>query len=241
MQLIVLGCYGPYPPAGQNCSGYLLRHNDTAVLIDCGNGVLSRLRYYSEPWDLSAVILSHLHSDHISDLMIMRYAWLMRQESTSPLQVFAPDEPREEFDRLAYKNLVETHAINDNSSIRIGGIQFHFSQGKHPYPSYFISAEAGGKKLVYSGDTAVFPGMAEAVRGADVFLCEASYLRADLDSGAGYHLAAYQAAEAAKEAGAGRLVLTHHHPERDPNLALDEAREVFPATELARAGSVYFL
>ena len=38
MKLTVLGCYGPYPPAGGACSGYLLEEGGTRVLIDCGNG-----------------------------------------------------------------------------------------------------------------------------------------------------------------------------------------------------------
>ena len=43
LKLTILGCYGPYPKAGGACSGYLLEDETTKILIDCGNGVLSRL------------------------------------------------------------------------------------------------------------------------------------------------------------------------------------------------------
>jgi ribonuclease BN (tRNA processing enzyme) len=243
MQLTVLGCYGPYPPAGGSCSGYLLQHEGTAVLLDCGNGVLSRLRYHLEPWQLDAVILSHLHSDHISDVMILRYAVMIHHAGggKAPLPVYAPEEPAEEFARLSYKEYLRAQAITAETSLQIGGIQFHFARGKHPYPSYFIAATAAGKKLVYSGDSADFAGMAHIIRGADVFLCEANYSREDLSGGGEYHMAAFQAARAAREAGVRRLVLTHHHPERDPQQNLAEAREIFPAAEIARPGSVYHL
>jgi ribonuclease BN (tRNA processing enzyme) len=241
MRLTVLGCYGPYPPAGQNCSGYLLQDGDTSVLLDCGNGVLSRLRYHLEPWDLNAVVLSHLHSDHVSDLMIMRYAIMIKKKGTSgePLAVYAPGEPSVEFDRLSYKKYITAHAVSEGSTIQIGDMHFRFSAGKHSFPSHFTTVEINYKKFVFSGDTEAFPEMVDTIRGADVFLCEANYLREDINGGSKNHLAAYQAAEAAKKAGVGRLVLTHLHPERDPKLSLAEAKEIFQSTELARAGSVY--
>lgn len=243
VRLIVLGCFGPYPTAGQSCSGYLLQNNDTSILLDCGNGVLSRLRYHMEPWNLNAVILSHLHSDHVSDLMIMRYAIMLRrkQEPGRPLPVYAPGFPENEFARLSYKEYVAAEAITESTQLELGGMLVTFKRGVHPYPSYFISVESEKSKFVYSGDTEDFPSMAEIVQGADLFLCEANYLRSDIENGSTNHLAAYQAATVAKQAGVGRLVLTHHHPERNPALGLGEAQSIFKQTELAKAGSIFFL
>ncbi|HZK25512.1 MAG TPA: MBL fold metallo-hydrolase [Oscillospiraceae bacterium] len=243
MQLTVLGCYGPYPAAGQNCSGYLLQDDGVNVLLDCGNGVLSRLRYHCQPGELDAVMLSHLHSDHSSDVMILRYALQIngRQNTESPLKVYAPPQPKEEYARLAYKNYLQSQPLSADSKLTIGKLQFTFSKGVHAVPSYVITVTAEGKKLVYSGDTAYFPALVEAVQGADLFLCEANFLKSDLQLGNPNHLAAYQAAEVAKAGGVKQLVLTHHHPERDPQQALAEAQAVFVNTTLARAGSLYRL
>ncbi|MCG8541098.1 MAG: MBL fold metallo-hydrolase, partial [Clostridia bacterium] len=66
MKITILGNSGPYPRAGGACSGYLLEEDDIKILIDCGNGVLSRLLGMIESLeDIDAIILSHLHSDHI--------------------------------------------------------------------------------------------------------------------------------------------------------------------------------
>lgn len=240
MILTVLGCYGPYPAAGQACSGYLLQNGNSAVLLDCGNGVFSRLRYYIEPWNLDAVILSHLHSDHISDLMIMRYAMMVRRKSEQgpPLSVFAPAEPRELFQQLSYKDYMQANAVSENITLNFGDMKIAFKTGVHAFPSFIIRVECRRKSIVYSGDTEYFPGLADAARNTDIFLCEANYLKADIEAGNQNHLAAFQAAAAAKEGGVGRLVLTHHHPERDTVLALKEAKAVFPQVETARAGTI---
>ena len=85
MRIIVLGCFGPYPPAGGTCSGYLLEKDGSFVLLDCGNGVLSKLQHFIKLKDLSAVILSHLHSDHVSDISILGYAWQMEMMADAEL------------------------------------------------------------------------------------------------------------------------------------------------------------
>ena len=74
MKLTILGKYGPYPAAGGACSGYLIEQGGNHVLIDCGSGVLSRLQQVCKIHDLSAIVLSHLHSDHMADMLVLRYA-----------------------------------------------------------------------------------------------------------------------------------------------------------------------
>ncbi|MCW3489597.1 MBL fold metallo-hydrolase [Dethiobacter alkaliphilus] len=243
MQLTVLGCFGPYPRAGQSCSGYLVQEGDSAVLLDCGNGVLSRLRYYIEPWNLDAVVLSHLHSDHVSDMMIIRYAMMVKryQEPGPALKVYAPADPQSEYDRLAYKDFVATYPVTEDTCLRLGNMEITFSKGAHPVLSHLITIQSGEKKLVYSGDTEYFPEMSQRIKGADLFLCEANYLREDIQKGHVNHLAAYQAANAALEGEVKRLVLTHHHPDRNQEHSLQEAREIFTNTELAVADQQYTL
>ncbi len=243
MRLTVIGCYGPYPAAGECCSGYLVEHQGSAILLDCGNGVLGRLRYYIEPWNLDAVILSHLHSDHVSDLMIMRYAIMLNniRLDKGMLNVYSPGEPAEEFNRLNYKDFVKAHAVTAETKLNVGSLKISFSPAVHAYMSNIITVESEDHKLVYSGDTEYFPQLTGLAEGADLFLCEANYLRKDIEKGLPNHLAAYQAGKIASEAGVKRLVLTHHYPERDLEISRNEASEYFRNVELASAGSVYFL
>ncbi len=241
MLLTVLGCYGPYPAAGAACSGYLLQEGDTKVLLDCGSGVISRLRYYCEPRELAAVVVSHLHGDHAADLSVLRYALLITGKNRGPLPVYAPAEPEEEFARLSYREFMQANVVQPGQKLQIGNMRFTFAAGVHPFPSHIVRVESGGKVLVYSGDTGYFPALAETAASADIFLCEANYLRHDIEEGNLNHLAAFQAAEAAREAGVKRLVLTHHHPEREITASLEEAAPIFPAVEAAVPGSLYLL
>jgi len=242
MQLTVLGCFGPYPPAGGACSGYLVREAGFNLLIDCGNGVLSRLQQHIGFRELDAVLLSHLHADHYSDIMIMRYGLEMAYNlglRSEPLPLYAPAEPAAEFERLPYKNAYLVNAVADGEELKLGPFTIKFKIGVHAVPSLAMRIEAQSGVLVYSADTEYYKGLEELARGADLFLCEANYLEADIDAGLPNHLSADQAARIASAAGVKKLLLTHHHPERDTAVSLAEAVKHFPTAELAREGKSY--
>ena len=241
MQLSILGCYGPYPPAGGACSGYLLQENGCSILLDCGNGVLSRLQNYLAFWQLDAVLLSHLHADHFSDIMIMRYGLEMvynRGSRSEPLPLYAPADPVSEFERLPYKNAYNVMSIADREEIIIGPFRISFRAGIHAVPSLSMRIESPSAILVYSGDTEYYRGLEDLAACADLFLCEANYSEADLDAGLPNHLSAAQAAKIAAKAKVKRLMLTHHHPERNPGLSLAAAAKHYPDVELAAELSV---
>lgn len=244
MNLIILGCYGPYTPAGGACSGYLLEHEGRYILLDCGNGVLSKLQYHIKIESLDAVFISHLHSDHISDLFIMRYALQMDMElgrRNKPLKLFAPDEPASEFERLPYKDVFAVETLYEGKSVDLASLNFTFMKTVHPIDCCAIKVELGaGKTFLFSGDTVYFPELISFARNTSLFLCEANYLQEDLVKGAPpNHLSAFQAGEIAQKAGVQRLLLTHLPPHRECNMYLAEARMNFPDAALAEEGKVY--
>ncbi len=242
MELTVLGCYGPYPPAGGACSGYLLQESGCSILIDCGNGVLSRLQEHLRFIELDAVILSHLHADHYSDIMIMRYGLEIAYNKglrTAPLPLYAPGEPQAEFERLPYKNAYSVNKINDQESFKIGPFTITVQAGVHAVKSYSLRLQSPAGVLVYSGDTEDYSGLEMFAGDADLFLCEANYLQAEIENGLPNHLSAAQAGRIAALAGAKKLLLTHHHAERDLLLLLSEAEKHFPGAQMAREGEKY--
>ena len=93
MIFTVLGMNGPYAAAGGAGSGYLLRDDEMKenILLDCGPGVAARIQKYIGLRSLSGVVLSHLHYDHMSDMLALQYA-LGNWEN--PLRVVAPEEPK---------------------------------------------------------------------------------------------------------------------------------------------------
>ena len=69
MQITVLGCRAGMPADGQPSSGYLLETGLTRILLDCGPGVATALSAMIDPETLDAVVVSHLHLDHLHDLL----------------------------------------------------------------------------------------------------------------------------------------------------------------------------
>src|SRR5207253_5390422 len=67
MRLTVLGKSPSWQDADGACSGYLIEEDGTAILLDCGNGVFSKLRRFRDYTRIDAVVISHLHADHLLD------------------------------------------------------------------------------------------------------------------------------------------------------------------------------
>ncbi len=242
MKLTVLGRYGPYPAAGGACSGYLMEEDGYRVLIDCGSAVLSRLQLHLKPWELEAVLLSHLHFDHTADLKVMRYALdyaNTRGLLHRPLPLYSPPEPALELQRLLYKKLLEPVSLSAAEPLQIGPFNITFLETIHALPCLAMRIDTGKGVLVYSGDTEYFDGLVELAAGADLFLCEANFQEEDMAASPSNHLSAAGAARIAARAGVKRLLLTHLHPERRPALSLEEAREHYAAAETAREGESY--
>ena len=91
MRLTVLGRFGPFPPPGGACSGYLVESGDTRLLLDCGSGVIANLRRVCPAAGLTGVVVSHWHMDHASDLGVLCYA--LEAQAAARLPVVAPATP----------------------------------------------------------------------------------------------------------------------------------------------------
>ncbi len=230
MQLTVLGRNGPYPAPGGACSGYLLTAGKQAYLIDCGAGVLSRLQAFMPLSAISAVFLSHLHFDHISDLFVLRYALQMLYASGDilkpTLKVFAPPEPEREFGMLSQLGTFEMLKLQTGMKISQDGLDVRFEAMSHPFPSVAMRFEHGGRSFVYSGDTTRNDRLAPFAKGADLLLADCAFLHKDKTSAAP-HLSAREAAEIANEAGVKRMLCSHFSPLSDPAHVTAEARHIF--------------
>ncbi|QNG37947.1 MBL fold metallo-hydrolase [Geodermatophilaceae bacterium NBWT11] len=244
MRLTVIGCSGSAPGPDSPASCYLVEHEGYRLLLDLGSGAFGTLQQVVSPGDVDAVFLSHLHADHCLDVAPFvvwhRYSG---QATRDRVPLYAPVGADRRL-RLAYDaadgpidDVFETFAIGPGEW-ELGPFHVATARTAHPVECHAVRLTAGGRSLVYTGDTGVCAAVVDLARGADVLLAEAAYpdvpdLPPDL------HLTGREAGEHARDAGVGRLLLTHVPPWVDPAGQLADAAAVFPATELVQPLGVY--
>lgn len=241
MHITVLGNNGPYPGAGGACSGYLVRDGDSRIVIDFGSGVLSNLQRFEKLEDLDAIILTHLHSDHMSDMMVLRYAvdiLIKRGFEVHPIDVFAPDSPEDEYRRLNIPGIFNLKTIDSGKLLKFGDIAVSFCPMTHPVKSFAVALEKDGRRFVFSGDTNWNEDIIAFARGSHLLLLDAGLASRDKTETAP-HLTALECGIVAKRAGAKRLLLTHFWPGYDVRELLKEAAENFPDVEAAKFLETY--
>jgi ribonuclease BN (tRNA processing enzyme) len=224
VKLTVVGCSPSWPNPGGAHSGYLLEENGRRLLVDCGPGVLSRLRA-AEDWPrVDAIAITHFHLDHCGDLVAWLWGALMG--SGAGTQLWIPPSGREDLERLAtrFDDVFDVHEYADGERFDAAGFGItprrvvHYSQ-----PTWGLRIEGGGRVVAFSADTAPTPVLAELARDADIFLCEAT-LEGD-DSEPRGHMNAREAAAAALQANAKRLLLVHRPAELSVSDGLELARD----------------
>ena len=237
MRLTILGNNGPYPAPGGACSGYLLESDSgrTTILLDCGTGVLARLLETISLDRLDAVVLSHLHFDHMSDMLPMHYA-LQFNPRKRPLNVYAPMQPAEVRAMLSGGS-IDVWPMNEAV---IGEMKLSFCPVRHPVETYAVSIECDGARMVYTGDSNTDYALELFCDSADLLLADAGLSAAD-HSERSPHLSAELCGKLARDVGARRLLLTHLNPKYDPNALCAEARAQFPSAEIALCGESYFI
>jgi len=236
MRLTVLGNNGPYPSAAGACSGYLVSHENTNILIDCGSGVLANLQRFISLEEIDAIILTHLHSDHISDMMVLKYAIqikIKKGQMDKPISVYAPNEPSDEYERLNIPGIYNIMPIESNALLKIGKLNIAFTEMKHPVKCMAVSIFDGHRRLVFSGDTSWTDELVDFSHNADFLLLDAGLLNEDKSDENVPHMTAGECGKVARLSNAKRLVLTHFYPENDIRLILSQAKEEYPHAEVA--------
>ncbi|MCH6265257.1 MBL fold metallo-hydrolase [Neobacillus citreus] len=211
MKLTVIGFWGGYPKKDAASSGYLLEHEGFRLLVDCGSGVLAKLPNIVEPEELDAVILSHYHPDHIADIGVLQHARLIQGflgKQFPTLPIYGHHFDQHEFTKLTYKTITKGIAYEPNQVLSIGPFQVSFLKTDHPVPCYAMRFEAGGKSLVYTGDSAFKEEFIQFSSSADVLLCECNFYGHQNGKSAG-HMNSVEAGRFAREAGVKQLILTH--------------------------------
>ena len=202
MKLTVVGCSPAWPNAGGAHSGYLVSSDGRRLLLDCGPGVLARLREL-EAWPtVDAIIISHLHLDHCGDLVPWLWGHVLGPATgTKGPELHVPPAGLARISTFAplgrFLEVFEVREFADARPFDAAGLTVTPRAVTHYHePAYGLRVEHNGSVLAYSGDTGPTPALVEPEQHEPHG-----------------HLCADEARAIAVEAGARRLLITHRAAE----------------------------
>jgi len=191
MKLTVLGSGYFIPTKKRNNSGYLLQIAGENLLLDSGSGVLRQLiKAGYSVWDISKIFYSHLHIDHLADLLPILFVrkYSQPQEEHSELSIYGHQDLKKVI--TGCEGLFGNWILNEQHPYRFYSLESgrsafeHFSlrvyQAVHTGQSLMYRfEEAGGNTLLYTGDTELSDALIEAARGVDLLVTEFSSIDED--------------------------------------------------------------
>jgi ribonuclease Z len=244
MDVILLGTGSPLPSATRAGPATLVKAGGANLLVDCGRGVGLRLAAAGvAPQALSAILLTHMHSDHICDLNdVITSHWVMSAGPT-PLRVYGPQGAQalvdatlamlafdvkyrmDHHDDLGAGPDVQVTELSPGDRFTVGGCEIfaHATDHAPVFPTLGYRIEAGGAVAALAGDTLPCPGLDAICQSADVYV--QTVIRDDLirrlpvrrlQDVLDYHSTVEQAAQTAARCGVRTLMLTHYVPPLAP-------------------------
>ncbi len=226
------------------------------MLIDCGAGTVQELKRSLDVRDLDAIVISHMHLDHILDLVTLRAAYRYAPEPfDGRIPLWLPPGGTEILDSLAapldldhhsplfFDQVYSTAEYNPFDSLQMGAISIDFAPAQHAMPAWAMRiARAGSDSAIgFSSDTGPVTHLAPFLQKVKVLICEATLLHSDVSPMDRGHLTAQEAGRLAQTCLAERLVLTHTWDELGADRLLQAASAAFsghielawPGTEIA--------
>lgn len=219
MKLTVIGNYGPYPTKKATATSCYLFEDKVKILLDFGTGSIANLSEVCDISDIDYIFVSHLHFDHTSDLLPLRYLLADKKKKIKILTQYSDSE--------YYKILFNTPQfevinIDKNSTLNIEGLELTFFETVHPVANLGIKIK-GDKTFVYTGDTVYYKGIEQDLEKSDIVLIDAL----KDDDFKGPHMKSIEAIKLQQKLG-GIYILTHEN-----GFKIKESDNIKVATNLA--------
>ena len=241
MKLTVLGGSAASPNTGMGCAGFLVETKAATLVLDLGPGTLPELRRHADFRTLDAIVISHMHVDHVLDLLALRHAlaynpvpapaptpvWLPPGGIDILTRATAPFDACDESGRFA--ETVRVAEYDPARALPIGDAVVSFAPAVHYVPAWAMRIHApDAADLGYTGDTGPAANLARFFAGVELLVAEATLLDAS-DSPAVERgsLTAAEAGALASAAGVQTLLLTHMWEERGFAACFRQAAKAF--------------
>jgi ribonuclease Z len=254
MKVTTLGTGWPLPSADRAGASNLVEAGGQRFLVDTGRGVLMRLAATGAGMgQVTAVLLTHLHSDHVNDFNDVVTTHWIGSFAPAPLKVFGPPGTQSFVERtlamleddicwrldhhadLTWRPEVEVTEVTDGLILESGGVKVDAAPTEHRpvHPTVGYRFEHEGSVVVCAGDTVPCEGLDRLVDGADVYVqtvCRRSAVESipspRLQDILDYHSDLAQAGQTAARGGVGTIVLTHMVPPPVPGTEPEWVAEV---------------
>lgn len=201
MKITLLGTGSPIPDPNRAGPCTLVQAGDRNIMVDCGRGALMRLMAAGVPPVLvDTLLITHLHSDHITDVNdLVTTRWVM-QPVHVPLKVYGPPGTTAMFDAMLrmleldqqYRHdhhddlrangplTVEVTELGPGETFAIGSatVSTHATDHRPVKPTIGFRLEHDGKVVALAGDTVPCEGVDTMCAGADAYV--QTVIRADL-------------------------------------------------------------
>src|SRR5215468_3536961 len=154
MRLTVIGCAGSFPGPEAGCSAYLVEADGFRLLVDFGAGSFSAMQRYASLHGLDAILLSHLHCDHIFDachyIVVRRYA---PGGPFPPVPLYGPAGTKERLagayglpDEGPLDDVYTFHTLRPET-FEIGPMRVTVDRVNHPVETFGVRVEHAGRVL----------------------------------------------------------------------------------------------
>lgn len=241
IKIKILGFQSPFSTKDNACPSYLIEDGKQKIMLDCGSG--SHRFFDMQKLENLNIIISHLHKDHFNDLANYQYSSLVMHRQNflkDKINIFLPQisSPISQLLINEINAYCNYFGVDENSKFKIGEFEIEFLKVYHSdeVDTFATKIKIKDKTIVYSADIS-YKSKEEFVKfaqGADILICESSLIKQHGFPEICNHLTAYQAGTIAKEGKVKKLLLTHLWAFEDEKNYLEEARQVFENTIIAK-------
>jgi len=217
VRLTFLGSGNAFSDGGRANAAILVSAPGVSLLLDCGGSALPAIKKHVDPATIDAVAVTHLHGDHFGGItyLVLEQHFAGR---TKPLAIGGPPSISQRL-RAAEQALFPdffgrvplgfpvSETVLGAEPTALGGAMVSALPVLHVKRAepHGLRVEAAGLRIAYSGDARWSEELAAVAKGADLFICEASYFEGDDPS----HISYRQLMDHRGELDAKRIVLTH--------------------------------